>query len=310
MSKALGAESSTDDVLQNVDLTGKRVLITGVSAGLGVETARVIAAHGAAVVGTVRDRAKAVKALKPYAALGIEVVACDLASLASVRDCASRLNARAEHFDVVIANAGVMNCPLSHTEDGFEMQFGTNHLGHFVLLNRLAPLIADGGRIVILSSSAHRAADIDLDDPGFEQTPYDPFIAYGRSKTANVLLAVELDRRLRDRNIRTTALHPGGVLTELMRHTTPDMLQHMAAQSGRDVSSATKTLVKSVAQGAATTVWAAFVAKADEVGGRFCEDCQVAEVKESGDGVRSYALDPTRAKALWLKSEEMVGERF
>ena len=308
-----GAQSTAEDVLAGVDLSGKRVLVTGVSAGLGVETARVAAAHGAQVVGTARNLDKAASALAPYADLPIEVVECALDSLASVRRCADRLLARGEHFDVIIANAGVMNSPFALTEDGFETQFGTNHLGHFVLVNRLLPLVVDGGRVVILSSSAHRAADVDLDDHSFAGSTYEPFIAYGRSKTANVLFAVALDARLQGRGIRATALHPGGIFTELMRHTTQQMLEQMAAWSGtqEDGSQGATTEVKSVAQGAATTVWAAFVAPADAVGGRFCEDCQVAEVKSAGNrGVRLYALDPQRADALWALSETLVDERF
>ena len=311
MREPFGAQSTTEDVLQGIDLSGRRALITGVSAGLGVETARAVAAHGAKVVGTARDLEKARKALQSHARLAIELMECDLASLRSVRACADVLNARGEKFDVIIANAGVMNCPFGHTSDGFETQFGTNHLGHFVFVNRVARLIAEGGRIVILSSSAHRAADVDLDDPGFATTAYEPFAAYGKSKTANVLFAIELDRRLRGRGIRATALHPGGIRTELLRHTTPDMLQRMAAQSGRLAGSQGELpKVKTVEQGAATTVWAAFVAPAEEVGGRFCEDCRVAEVAEAGGGVRPYAIDPERAKALWAKSEAMVGEHF
>jgi len=305
---SFGAESTTEDVLASVDLREKCVLITGVSAGLGVETARAAAAHGAKVIGTARDRSKAAQALAPHAKLGIEVVELDLASLKSVRACADSLKARGVRFDVVIANAGVMNCPFGHTADGFETQFGTNHLGHFVLINRIAPLIADGGRVVILSSSAHRAANVDLDDPGFEKTAYAPFIAYGRSKTANVLFAVELDRRLRARGIRATALHPGGIRTELLRHTTPEMIQEMTAQAGHQPGAPAP--IKTVEQGAATSVWAAFVANADEIGGRFCEDCHVAAAAAAGGGVRPFAIDPQRAKALWANSEEMVGERF
>lgn len=311
MASEFGALSTTDEVLAGIDLTGKRVLVTGVSAGLGVETARTAAAHGAEVVGTARDLDKARKALAPHAGLAIEVVACDLASLASVRACADALRDRYDRFDVLIANAGVMNCPFGRTEDGFETHFGTNHLGHFVLVNRLAPLVPDGGRIVILSSSAHAASDVDLDDPGFDRTEYDAFGAYGRSKTANVLFAVELDRRLKDRGIRATALHPGGIMTELLRYTSPDMLQEMTARSARDVAgSGSLPAVKTVEQGAATTVWAAFAAPAETVGGRYCEDCHVADIAASGGGVRSYALDPARAKALWTVSEAMVGERF
>jgi NAD(P)-dependent dehydrogenase (short-subunit alcohol dehydrogenase family) len=313
IAEAFGAESTTEDVLAGVDLSGKRVLITGVSAGLGVETARAAAAHGATVVGTARDRDRAHAALAPHVGLGIEVLECDLASLASVRACADALLARGGMFDVVIANAGVMNAPFGHTADGFETQFGTNHLGHFVLINRIARLIADGGRVVILSSAAHRASDVDLDDPGFETTPYDPFIAYGRSKTANILFALELDRRLQARGIRATALHPGGIRTELMRHTSPELLQRMAAQSAvrADGTQGTPSKVKTVPQGAATSVWAAFVAPADAIGGRYCEDCHVGEVEDVAySGVRSYATDPQRAKSLWALSEAMVGEQF
>lgn len=313
MEQRFGAETTTDEVLAGVDLTGKRVLVTGVSAGLGVETARAAAAHGATVLGTARDLAKATAALAPYRDLGIEVLECDLASLASLRACADALVARGESFDVIIANAGVMNCPFGHTADGFETQFGTNHLGHFVLVNRLAPLLKAGGRVVVLSSSAHHMADVDLDDPGFENTEYEPFVAYGRSKTANILFAVELDRRLRGKGIRATALHPGGIMTELLRHTSPDRLRQMAEQSVRraDGSAGTPAKVKTVPQGAATSVWAAFVAPAEAVGGRYLVDCQVAEVAESGrEGVQAYALDPERARALWARSEEMVRERF
>ena len=312
MTDTLGAQSTAEDVLAGIDLSGKRVLITGVSAGLGVETARAAAAHGATVVGTARDLAKAHKALAQHARLGIEVVECDLASLASVRRLTDELNIRGRDFDVVIANAGVMNCPFGHTVDGFETHFGTNHLGHFVLVNRIAPRIAEGGRVVVLSSSAHRASDVDLDDPGFDHTVYDPFIAYGRSKTANALFAVELDRRLRERHVRASALHPGGIMTELLRHTSPELLQRMAAESARrpDGSRGVPTKVKTVEQGAATTVWVAFVAAPESVGGRFCEDCQVSEIMSAGGGVRPYALDQPRARALWAMSEEMAGENF
>ncbi len=265
------------------------------------------------MVGTARDLAKAQAALAEHAGLDIEVVQCDLASLASVRACTEALRARGEQFDVVIANAGVMNCPFGQTADGFETHFGTNHLGHFVLINRLAPLIADSGRVVILSSSAHRAGNVDLDDPGFAKTPYDPFNAYGRSKTANMLYAVELDRRLGKRGIRACALHPGGIMTELMRHTTPEIFERMVASSSQsaDGTPSEPVKVKTVPQGAATSVWAAFVASGDEVGGRYCEDCHVGEVEDNAyRGVRSYAVDPASARALWAMSERMVGESF
>lgn len=198
-------------------LSGERVLVTGVSAGIGVETARALAAHGAMVVGAVRDLDKARTATADVTG-DLELVEVDLASLASVRACADRLVADGISFDLLIANAGVMATPQGRTVDGFETQFGTNHLGHFVLVNRLAPLLAEGGRFVSLSSAGHRIADVDLDDPAFERTPYDRLQAYGRSKTANVLFAVEFDRRHRERGIRAAAVYPGGIFTELQRH--------------------------------------------------------------------------------------------
>src|ERR1700687_2531302 len=191
-----GATSTTDDVLSGVNLKGKRILVTGVSAGIGVETARVVAAHGAQVVGAVRDLEKAeiatAQVRKDAAANGgsFRLVALDLASLKSVRACADELLARGEAFDVVITNAGVMATPFGHTVDGFETQFGTNHLGHFVLINRIASLIRTGGRLVNVSSAGHRISNVDLEDPNFERTPYDPLIAYGRSNTANILFGV------------------------------------------------------------------------------------------------------------------------
>jgi len=320
MTAQFGAQSTTDDVLKGVDLSGKRILVTGVSAGLGVETAGALAARGAQVTGAARDLAKAERATQDVRAQvanggGLELVELDLANLASVRACADALVADGRPFDIIIANAGVMACPKGVTADGFETQFGTNHLGHFVLVNRIASLLRDGGRLVNLSSSGHRFSDVDLNDPNFEHTKYDEFGAYGRSKTANVLFAVEFDRRHRGRGVRAAAVHPGGIQTELGRHMTPDVMQRMidninASRPGGVASFQWKT----IPQGAATSVWAACVAPADDVGGRYCEDCHVAEVADTDNllmgGIRPYALDPEHAKALWAKSEEMVGERF
>lgn len=319
MARIFGAESTTDEVLEGVDLSGKRALVTGVSAGLGVETVRALAAHGATVVGTARDLAKARRALAPAfsrAARGasIDLVELDLASLKSVRKAADEVRSHNKRFDLIVANAGVMACPQGKTADGFETQFGTNHLGHFVFVNRLGPLLNPGGRIVSLSSAGHRNSDVDLEDPNFEHTRYEPFIAYGRSKTANILFAVALDKRLKGRGIRATALHPGGIQTELGRHLTPELIEQMRARwRAASGGQAQAMRFKTVPQGTATTVWSGCVASADTVGGRYCEDCHVAEVNDNETprrGVRSYAIDPIRAEALWTKSEEMVGEKF
>jgi len=322
MSNVFGATSTTDEVLQGINLTGKRVFVTGVSAGLGVETARALAAHGAQVVGAARDLSKAQAAteqVRAQAASGgsLDLVQLDLASLESVRRCADGLLAAGKPFDLIIANAGVMACPKGKTADGFETQFGTNHLGHFVLVNRIASLLKGGSRLVNLSSAGHRYADVNLEDPNFEHTPYEEFIAYGRSKTANVLFAVEFDRRHKARGVRATAVHPGAIRTELSRHLTPEVLEKLIKEiNAGQPKGAAPFSYKSIPQGAATSVWAAGVADPEAIGARYCEDCHVAEVVSTPGlgglrgGVRAYALDPQHAQALWQKSEEMVGERF
>ena len=320
MIRQFGATSKTDEVLEGVDLSGKRILVTGVSAGLGVETARTLAAHGAQVVGAARDLNKAKAATEQVRAQalnggGLELVELDLASLASVRACADALISAGNPFDLVIANAGVMACPKSYTSDGFETQFGTNHLGHFVLVNRIVSLLKSGARLVNLSSAGHRFSDVNLDDPNFEHTPYTEFGAYGRSKTANILFAVEFDRRHKANGVRATAVHPGGIQTELARHLSPEAIKQLidGINAANLAADAPVFSWKTIPQGAATSVWSGIVASADEVGGRYCEDCHVAELAEGDDirgGVRAYALDPDHAQALWAKSEEMVGEQF
>jgi NAD(P)-dependent dehydrogenase (short-subunit alcohol dehydrogenase family) len=325
MLELLGATSTTEDVLSGVNLRGKRILVTGVSAGLGVETARSLTAHGAHVVGAARDLTKAKAATtevqKAAAANGggFELVELDLASLKSVRACANGLLEKGEPFDVVIANAGVMATPFTDTADHFEMQFGTNHLGHFVLVNRIASLIPAGGRLINLSSAGHRFSNVDLGDPNFERTPYDPWLAYGRSKTANILFSVGFDKRHRGRGVRAAAVHPGGIQTELGRHLGADEIQKLVERisAERAAEGQGPFQWKTIPQGAATSVWAGLVAPADEIGARYCENCHVGNIVPEdaaltvvSEGVRAYAVDPTNAEALWKKTEELVGESF
>ncbi len=292
------AASTVEDVLDGVDVHGKRVLVTGVSAGVGAEIVRVLVDRGAAVVGTARDPARVDASAFDDAAGSLDLVGLDLASLASVRAGADRLLADGRGIDVVIANAGVMAVPFGLTVDGVETHFAVNYLGHFLLVTRVAGLLREGGRVVMVSSAGHRGADVDLDDIAFTRAAYDPLVAYRRSKTATILFAVALDRRLRARGVRATAVHPGAVLTATAR-----------ALIRAQPAAAAAFAWKSVAQGAATPVWAGFVAPADEVGGRYCEDCRVAAVNDDATartGVRGYALDPDRAEALWRLSEAIT----
>lgn len=312
-----GPATTTDEVLGGIDLSGHLALVTGASAGIGVETARALAAHGASIVMPVRDTTKGEQAAAqiresvPSAKLDIREM--DLASLKSVRAFTDSFLNDYGKLDLLIANAGVMGCPFGHTQDGFEMQFGTNHLGHFVLVNRLLPtvLAAAPTRIVILSSFSHRWSDVNLDDPHYETTPYDKFLSYGRAKTANILFAVELDKRLKDRGVRAFAVHPGSIGTELGRHYSENDREDMM-KIAMESTAGQGGPRKSIPAGAATSVWGAVGSELKGKGGLYLEDCGIAETREAPGigGVMPYALDPGHALALWKRSEELVGEKF
>jgi NAD(P)-dependent dehydrogenase (short-subunit alcohol dehydrogenase family) len=311
--RTFGFDTTADEVLDGIDLTGKRILITGASAGLGVETTRALAAHGASVTMAVRDLTKGAAAMEgvlegvPQADLDLRQL--DLADLSSVRTFAHGFLEDHDVLHVLIGNAGVMACPEGRTVDGFELQFGTNHLGHFLLVDLLTPaLVAAGGaRVVLLSSAGHRLADVDLDDPSFERTPYDAWTGYGRSKTANILCAVGVDQRLRDQGVRAYAVHPGRIPTELGRHLTDETLTQMAERTKQTTASVGW---KTVEQGAATSVYAATAPELDGEGGVYLEDCHIADLVDDdpaiSGGVRAYALDPARADALWDLSERLT----
>ena len=299
---------SAEEVVAGLDLRGKTILVTGVSSGLGAESARVFAKAGATVVGGVRDLEKARTAL---GGADVDLGALDLTSLASVRAFARWFDARHRRLDVLVNNAGIMACPRGSTQDGFELQFGTNHLGHFLLTCLLVPkLIASApARVVCLSSGAHRIAGVDLEDPGYERRPYAAWEAYGRSKSANALFAVELDRRLRERGVRANAVHPGVILTELGRHLTPDTMKEMTSRA----TSAGPMKFKDVPHGAATQVWAAVSPELDGVGGRYLEDVRLANPSRAESdtaGYAAHAVDPEIAARLWTLSEKLVGQRF
>ncbi|EID13121.1 SDR family NAD(P)-dependent oxidoreductase [Mycolicibacterium phlei] len=301
---------SVNEVIDGVDLSGRTCVITGASSGLGRESARALAATGAHVVLAARNpealaEADAwVHAEVPSARTSTVLV--DLASLAGVRAAAELADA-VPRIDVLMNNAGVMFTPFGRTADGFEMQFGTNHLGHFEWTHLLIPQLAEGARIVNLSSEGHRISDIDLADPNWERNEYNKFRAYGAAKTANVLHAVELDRRLRDRNIRAFAVHPGIVATSLARHMDQDDFATLSAMTPRRPGPAKEPAKKAGAQmswvmpdqGAATQVWAAVSDELSGLGGVYVSNCRVR------DDVEPYAVDPDRARVLWELSEKL-----
>jgi NAD(P)-dependent dehydrogenase (short-subunit alcohol dehydrogenase family) len=314
MSNGFGFETTAEDVAQGLDLSGEVIVITGGSAGLGVETARVLSSKGAKIVSVVRDPAKGAEAIKqiretvPNA--DIEIAELDLSDLDSVRRGAADITRRFPKIDRLINNAGVMACPLGRTAQGLDLQLGTNHLGHFVLTSGLIHSLLAGapGRIVNLSSGGHKLSPLRFDDPFFEKEPYEKWVAYGQAKTANILFSVGLDKRFKDRGIRSFAVHPGAIMTELGRHLEPeDIKALMARQEG------VKMTYKTVPQGAATSVWAATASELDGRGGVYCEDANVAEPTQTesfGPGVMTYAIDDASADRLWSLSEEWSGEIF
>lgn len=306
---------TTNEVLQGVDLTGATAVVTGASSGLGTETARALASAGARVVLVVRDPSRGRQVLDELTSqVGqdrFEMVRCDLASLDSVRACATQVVARHPSLQLLINNAGVMACPLEQTADGFERQLGTNHLGHFAFSALLRPALVAGApsRVVNLSSRGHQRSGMLWEDPHYRERPYDKWEAYGQSKSANVLFTVELDRRLAPEGVRSFAVHPGVIMTNLSRHLTRDDLTTLASNL-RSASTSTPDLaLKAVEAGAATSVWAAVAPELSGLGGLYLEDCRVSmEPSTSGPGVAPWAVDPGEAARLWEWSQDQVGE--
>jgi NAD(P)-dependent dehydrogenase (short-subunit alcohol dehydrogenase family) len=316
-SRSFDGKTTADEVLEGIDLRGRVALVTGGSSGLGAESGRALAAHGAAVVLTGRDVAKTegvadgIRAATGNAA--VSVMELHLESPESVRAFAKAFLARHPVLHLLLANAGVMACPLARTREGHELQFATNHLGHFLLAGLLAPALRAGApsRVVAVSSAGHRFSPVVFDDVHFERRPYDKWSAYGQAKTANVLFAVEWDRREGPGGVRAFAIHPGMIPTELGRHLTPEDIPLLRSRA-KEREESGRTSFKTIPQGAATQLYAATAPELDGRGGLYLEDCQVSGVEPcpGGVGCSAYALDPDAAARLWSLSEETVGERF
>lgn len=311
----LAPRADATDVLKTTDLTGRTAVVTGAASGLGVETVRALLIAGATVIMPVRDPVKGQQVADDLARetgnADVHVIQMDLSSLASVRAAAQAILALAPRIHMLINNAGVMATPEGRTTDGFETQFGTNHLGHFLLALELMPalLAAAPSRVVALSSSGHRRSDLLWDDLNFDRTPYDPWVAYGQSKTANALFAVGLTQRYGAQGVTANAVHPGGILTGLQKHMPEGELEKRGWVDGQGRP---HPMFKTPAQGASTSVWAATAPELDGVGGLFLEDLQQSTPLDAASpnpafGFMPYALDPRSAERLWAISEELVG---
>ena len=311
--------TTADQIMAGVNLAGKTAIVTGGYAGIGKETVRVLVNAGATVIVGGRDLDKASRNLADIP--GAQVRSLDLLDPGSIDAFSNSFVAEKRPLHLLINNAGVMANPLMRDARGYESQFATNHLGHFQLTARLWPalVVAGGARVINVSSRGHRFSPVHLDDPNFDRRDYDKWKAYGQSKTANVLFSVELDRLGQKHNVRAFGLHPGAIVeTDLSRHLQPDDLKAfgITVENGKMKFDPARTpfTFKSIAQGAATTVWCATSPQLNGRGGVYCEDCDIAAPTAAenltANGVRSWAIDPETARGLWTLSEQLTGVKF
>ena len=308
-----GAATTAAEVIKGIDLTGKTVVVTGGYSGIGLETVRAFRSAGARVVVPTRDMSKAKARLADMPDVTLETM--DLLDPASIDAFAVRFLSRSDTLHILVNNAGVMAAPLMRDRRGYESQFATNHLGHLQLTCRLWPGLvrAQGARVITLTSYAHRRAGVDFHDPNFEHREYNPWIAYGQSKTANSLFAVALDSLGRSRGVRAFAVHPGGIVTDLIRHMSRAEIEasKILDETGKPIIDPENNM-KTPQQGAATSVWCATSPQLDHKGGVYCADCEIAPALPSDDslemhGVRPRAVDPVAAGRLWQLSEQLTG---
>ncbi len=304
--------STAMEVIAGINLQGKSAIVTGASSGLGVETARALAAAGAEVILPVRNLEKGEGVAVDIRALtgnqSVSVAELDLADFASIRKFAAEFISSGKPLNILINNAAIMACPLTRTANGYEAQFATNHLGHFLLTTLLVPALEKGApaRIVSLSSIGHRLSPIVFEDIHFQEREYDKWKAYGQAKTANSLFAIELNRRFSALGITANAVHPGGIMTGLQQHLT---MEEMTASGWFDKDGNPHPVFKNIEQGAATSVWAATAPELEGKGGKYLEDCNEAEASTPENrmsGVMPHALDTEAAARLWEISDEMV----
>ncbi|WP_042159584.1 oxidoreductase [Paenibacillus gorillae] len=315
-----GASSTTTEVIAGIDLNGKVAIVTGGYSGLGLETVRTLHGAGATVIVPTRDPERAASALEGLAR--VEIAPMNLLDPASIDAFGDMFLASGRPLHMLVNSAGIMASPLSRDARGYESQFATNHLGHFQLTTKLWPALcqARGARVVSVSSKGHRYSPVVFDDPNFEHRAYDRWAAYGQSKTANILFALELDRRGRGEGIRAFSLHPGSIVgTGLEKHLTREELVAggILNEDGTPILDPERQL-KTLEQGAATIVWCATTPMLSGLGGVYCENCEVATLMDEAgegssmrsaarmDGVMAYAVDPKSAERLWVLSQQLT----
>ncbi len=309
------ATSTTSEVIKGIDLTGKIAIVTGGNTGIGLETTKTLAAAGALVIVPARDIEKAKRNLQDTT--NVEVEAMDLMDSASIDAFAEKFLSTGRPLHLLINNAGIMWVPLRRNNSGIESQLATNYLAQFQLTAKLWPALKESGgaRVINVSSQGHQFAPFHFDDPNFLQRPYETLQAYGQSKTASNLLALELDGRGRKNNVRAYSLHPGSIGgTELGREAPLELFQQMGfCDAEGNLLPEVAASLKTVAQGAATTIWCATSPLLNTIGGVYCEDGDIASLAADGStnaGVQSYSLDKDNAKRLWKWSEEITGLHF
>jgi NAD(P)-dependent dehydrogenase (short-subunit alcohol dehydrogenase family) len=309
------AKTNADEIIKNIDLNEKIAIVTGGYSGIGIETTRALINSGAEVIIPAKRPEVAIKNLEGIVSKE-NVIEMDLSDLNSVKNFTDGYKENFNRLDLLINNAGIMACPETRIGDNWESQIAVNHFGHFLLTKELMDMMAGngGGRFISLSSSAHSLTGILWDDMHFLSNPYDKWMAYGQSKTASSLIAIEFDRLMKDKGVRGFSVHPGGIITPLQRHLQKEEMVALGwMNEDGSPTELTKNFFKTTSQGASTTLWCATNPSLNNIGGVFCEDCDIAKIKSEVDesmqryfGVADWAVDVDEASKLWELTDKTL----